>query len=425
LSVEHAASSREHRRSYWKLTLVCSALALACGVAVASLDALHAAQLTLAIVRVLLWLAFTGFALIAISGITCLWRDAREDSPGEEYYARSANQVPGRSLLRRIGLRFLLGPRLRPGDIVAIRSLQEIEATLDANRMLDHLPFMPEMAACCGQIFRVHRRVDKINDMRHKTGLRRLHDTVTLTALRCSGSHHGGCQAECQILWKDQWLCRLPDRKYESAVVMSPARMAEVPPASPPRDADQTYVCQMTELWHASRPMSRRDIRQDVRPLLWGNIGIGAFVVGLLTRLFNRVQMLHGGAGFPYLPPPRLTGSSAAIALDLQPGETVAVRRKDEIVATLVNSRNRGLWFDREMIRFCGQQARVQRRVDRVIHEATGKMVVMKTPCVVLEGMIATGEFLRACPQHEYIFWREIWLRRLAGNAARPAPSDT
>jgi hypothetical protein len=37
--------------------------------------------------------------------------------------------------------------------------------------------------------------------------------------------------------------------------------------------------------------MSRRDIRQDVRPLLWGNIGIGAFVVGLLTRLFNRVQM--------------------------------------------------------------------------------------------------------------------------------------
>jgi hypothetical protein len=171
--------------------------------------------------------------------------------------------------------------------------------------------------------------------------------------------------------------------------------------------------------------MSRRDIRQDVRPLLWGNIGIGAFVVGLLTRLFNRVQMLHGGAGFPYLPPPRLTGSSAAIALDLQPGETVAVRRKDEIVATLVNSRNRGLWFDREMIRFCGQQARVQRRVDRVIHEATGKMVVMKTPCVVLEGMIATGEFLRACPQHEYIFWREIWLRRLAGNAARPAPSDT
>jgi hypothetical protein len=261
--------------------------------------------------------------------------------------------------------------------------------------------------------------------MRHKTGLRRLHDTVTLTALRCSGSHHGGCQAECQILWKDRWLYRLPDRKYESAVVMPPARMAEVPPASPPRDADQTYVCQMTELWHASRPMSRRDIRQDVRPLLWGNIGIGAFVVGLLTRLFNRVQMLHGGAGFPYLPPPRLTGSSAAIALDLQPGETVAVRRKDEIVATLVNSRNRGLWFDREMIRFCGQQARVQRRVDRVIHEATGKMVVMKTPCVVLEGMIATGEFLRACPQHEYIFWREIWLRRLAGNAARPAPSDT
>jgi hypothetical protein len=38
-------------------------------------------------------------------------------------------------------------------------------------------------------------------------------------------------------------------------------------------------------------------------------------------------------------------------------------------------------------------------------------MVVMKTPCVILDNVVATGEFLRLCPQHEYIFWREIWLR--------------
>jgi hypothetical protein len=31
---------------------------------------------------------------------------------------------------------------------------------------------------------------------------------------------------------------------------------------------------------------------------------------------------------------------------------------------------------------------------------------------VTLEKVIATGEFLRLCPQHEYIFWRETWLKR-------------
>jgi len=47
-------------------------------------------------------------------------------------------------------------------------------------------------------------------------------------------------------------------------------------------------------------------------------------------------------------------------------------------------------------------------------------MAIMKTPCLMLEDVIATGEFLRLCPQHEYIFWREIWLQR----AEQTKPSD-
>jgi hypothetical protein len=73
------------------------------------------------------------------------------------------------------------------------------------------------------------------------------------------------------------------------------------------------------------------------------------------------------------------------------------------------------------MIRFCGQPAVVRRRVERVIDERTGKMLVMKTPCIALEGVVGTGEFLRFCPQHEYMFWREIWLRR-PENEARHMP---
>ena len=40
---------------------------------------------------------------------------------------------------------------LRIGEIVEVRSPEEILATLDENGELDGLPFMPEMLAWCGR----------------------------------------------------------------------------------------------------------------------------------------------------------------------------------------------------------------------------------------------------------------------------------
>ncbi len=135
-------------------------------------------------------------------------------------------------------------------------------------------------------------------------------------------------------------------------------------------------------------------------------------MLAILTRLFNIVQELRGGIGYPFLPKSQINGQHPSAEPHFDAGDAVVVRSKDEISQTLVNGRNKGLWFDRDMIRFCGRPAIVRKRVSQIIHEGTGKMVMMKTPCVMLEDVIATGEFLRSCPQHEYIFWREIWLRR-------------
>jgi hypothetical protein len=184
-------------------------------------------------------------------------------------------------------------------------------------------------------------------------------------------------------------------------------------------DGDRAYVCQMTRVWEASHPMSAHDPRQLLRPLLCGNVRFADWMLVLLTRLFRRVQAWRGGAGFPYMPPSPASGATPGSTLLLQPGERVEVLGRETIASTLVKSRNRGLWFDADMVRFCGRDAVVHRRVERVIHESTGKMVVMKTPSIVLEDVIATGEYLRLCPQHEYIFWREAWLGRTDGN--RPA----
>ena len=56
--------------------------------------------------------------------------------------------------------------KLRPGDLVEVRSEAEILATLDANGRLDNLPFMPEMLAHCGRQYRVEKRADSCEPIR-------------------------------------------------------------------------------------------------------------------------------------------------------------------------------------------------------------------------------------------------------------------
>jgi len=399
-----------HRASYWKTTAIAFAGAVVCLLA---LMASAVAPLP-GLAHALIYAAASACALVLLlvvaGGLVCLWRDARESDGKEDFLARAAIKDPV-----RFPMRWLFGTRLRPGDLVAVRSQREVAATLDGNGTLGGMPFMREMEVFYGQVFRVHRRVDHINDMRNKTGLRRIHDVVTLTNVRCSGSDHGGCEAECQILWKDAWLKRVP----AAHAAPRPITDTTTPSAKQFAGDEQPYFCQMTALWEASQPMSQRDPRLYLRPLLTGNVSLADFFVAVLTRVFEVAQGVRGGAGYPHMPRSVAQGRTPTVDSDLQPGDAVVVRGKHEIAATLVNGRNRGLWFDRDMIRFCGQPAIVHKRVSRLIHEGTGKMVVMKTPCLVLDDVVATGEFLRLCPQHEHIFWREIWLERAGNHAPR------
>jgi hypothetical protein len=100
--------------------------------------------------------------------------------------------------------------------------------------------------------------------------------------------------------------------------------------------------------------------------------------------------------------------------LDLRPGELVRVKSREQIEATLDRTnRNRGLSFDGEMLKYCGQQARVLRRVNRIIEEPTGKMMRFSNDCIVLEGVICTADYHQYCPRSIYPYWREIWLERV------------
>ena len=108
----------------------------------------------------------------------------------------------------------------------------------------------------------------------------------------------------------------------------------------------------------------------------------------------------------------------------LQPGDLVRIKSKHEIEETLnANMLNRGMGFDSEMGRFCGRTARVVRRVNTIVDENTGRMLHMKSPCIVLEGLVCEGAFNASCPRSITPYWREIWLEKV-GSAPVPTTQD-
>ena len=71
--------------------------------------------------------------------------------------------------------------------------------------------------------------------------------------------------------------------------------------------------------------------------------------------------------------------------------------------------RNRGLGFGGDMLFCCGGSYQVAARVNRVVDERTGELLLLKTPSIILDGANAQGEVLLTS-QNEFFFWREIWL---------------
>lgn len=323
---------------------------------------------------------------------------------------------------------------VRVGDLVEVRSKEEILATLDERGTLDALPFMPEMLNLCGKTFRVFKRAHKVDDRIERTGLRRLTHSVILAGVRCSGESHGGCQAGCQILWKEGWLRRIHRSVKEEPLSPEGRSSASATSDSLAHEGPYTdetlikvawrtqgqgpsveggFMCQATELRRATSYLSRWDLRQYVLDIWFGNIAFFEFVRGMSIWLFNEVQALRGGCRYPFVERGKLR-KTPRVDLDLQPGEMVRVKTKKEIQQTLdTRNKNRGLWFDVEMVRYCGGRFRVLRRVHQIIDEKSGEMVHFPTVSIVLEGVTNRGDYHQFCAQNEYIFWREIWLEKI------------
>jgi hypothetical protein len=293
---------------------------------------------------------------------------------------------------------------LRPGEWVEVRSEAEIIATLDEHGTLDALPFMPEMRQFCGRRFRVRARADRTSMA--KLWMRAMDHAVHLEDLRCDGAAHGGCSRGCAIFWKEAWLTRADTQ--DAVPVRRMVRPLELRVIEGER-----YVCQATELGRATRHLPRSEVRrhlasltsEGVRPLDLGR-AVAIQLYDFVAWRFDRPDWNTIGGPCTQTP---------TVSLNLQPGERVRVKSKQEIIATLDRRGwNRKMEFAREMLQFCGAEYTVLRRVERYIGDDSGRMVFMKNT-VILDGLVYKDLVRLACPRREYLFWRECWLERVGG----------
>lgn len=340
---------------------------------------------------------------------------------------------------------------LRVGDWVQIRSKEEILETLDHNGRLEGMPFMPEMLSFCGQKLQVHKIAHKTCDYSvYPFKTRRLARTVHLDT-HCSGSAHGGCQADCLLYWKEDWLIRIDpvDTSGRAETLTKKTRSTDnrQPPCTEStlwnhvqlptiQNESSTYVCQMTAIPEATQPLSWWDPRQYVKDYTSGNVSLKQILIGFIYWTYYSISEAGIGVGRPMrwfydlLSPlwrgslfPRKAGfiptgqTTPLVTLNLQPGELVRVKPHLEILKTVgADGKNRGMYWDAELVPYCGGEFRVRNRVSRIIGERTGKMLEMKTACIILESVICQGRYSSCrlfCPKGMFPYWREAWLERV------------
>jgi hypothetical protein len=353
---------------------------------------------------------------------------------------------------------------LKAGELIEVRSKEEILSTLDRNGCVDGMPFMPEMFEYCGKQFRVFKRAHKTCDTINNSGGRSVKNAVHLEGVRCDGKAHGGCQAECLVFWKEAWLGRAitgPLRRHDDAALSeSPFDVTDAGAVcctesdvranvcrrddAPTNEA--VYFCQATQLLSASAPLLPGDWGQYWEDYVSGNfplkwmLGVisyatynalisrcrpGSWIRRILYWIYNGFQMVRGKPRHPRTRGRIPAGAPTPTAsLGLQPGEMVRVKSFEAILNTIDETyKNRGMIWDAEMVPYCGGVYRIRNRIRQIIDEKTGKMVQLKSEPVTLEGAVCQAKYSNCrffCPRSIYPYWREIWLERVSEGPVAP-----
>jgi hypothetical protein len=188
-----------------------------------------------------------------------------------------------------------------------------------------------------------------------------------------------------------------------------------------PRCASGCPATRRLEMTRLSPVIGVRPPKRSTLRYTTGNVSLVDF-----TRVMGRAVVMQSAKKIGLLAEPPVAGSGPSSVrtptIGLQPGDWVRVKKREDIEATLNDKgKNRGLWFDREMLPFCGQVLQVRQRITRLIDDSTGKMIELTSDCVTLDGAVCSGQNSLGrwfCSRAIYPYWREGWLERVNSPSA-------
>lgn len=99
---------------------------------------------------------------------------------------------------------------LEPGELVQVKSEEEILATLGEGRKYKGLLWMKGMRRFCGKRYRVYKRLERIL-LETNGELRKVKNTVLLEGVMCDGQEFQGCDRSCFHFWREAWLKRVKE----------------------------------------------------------------------------------------------------------------------------------------------------------------------------------------------------------------------
>jgi hypothetical protein len=117
----------------------------------------------------------------------------------------------GTSLATLAAREFAPAVPLKSGDVVRVRSREEIDSTLDPFKELKGCAFLPDMYQYCDSRQRVLRAMQHFLDERDYK-LKKVHGVILLENIICNGTPaFGPCDRCCFLFWREEWLEKLPE----------------------------------------------------------------------------------------------------------------------------------------------------------------------------------------------------------------------
>lgn len=105
---------------------------------------------------------------------------------------------------------------LRPGDLVRIKSKEEIEATLDTTGRNRGLSFDGEMSNYCGLTARVRARVNRLIEESNGEMIDLKSDCIILEGVVCAADYHRFCTRAIYPYWREIWLEKIDSAPSEN-----------------------------------------------------------------------------------------------------------------------------------------------------------------------------------------------------------------